>query len=121
MNFYPCNFSISLDAPEITHISNDQIVNEGDEVTLNCIADGNPEPRITWTRVSDKSVITFPLTTKEQDEGYYRCTADNGIGRPVTSDVLIVVSSKCFNQHVIHKLILSRPSGGGGPNSVATC
>ena len=111
----------------MTHISNDQIVNEGDEVTLNCIADGNPEPRITWTRVSDKSVITFPLTTKEQDEGYYRCTADNGIGRPVTSDVLIVVGSKCFNQHVIHTLPYPDRVGEGGQillprvNYMGTC
>ena len=82
--------------PEITSISDNQTVNEGDIVSLSCTADGNPTPSITWTKVSDDSQVSFPLTiTGKQNEGLYRCTADNGIGSPVTEDITIVVYSEC--------------------------
>ena len=64
-------------------------MNESDTVTLTCTADGNPTPNITWTRVSDNSPVSFPLTITKQDEGGYRCTADNGVGSP-DSDVTFI-------------------------------
>jgi len=64
-------------------------------VLLNCSADGCPTPSITWTRLSDNSIVNLPLTISgKQDEGAYRCTAENGIGRPNSSDVYITVQSK---------------------------
>ena len=84
-----------VDPPSITNISGNQTVTVGDIVTLICTADGRPTPNITWTRLSDNSVVTFPLTiTGIQDEGAYRCTADNGIGNPAGRDVFITVQSK---------------------------
>jgi len=88
-------FALLTDPPHITYISGNQAVNEGDQVTLNCTADGKPTPNITWTRFSDNSSVTFPLTiTGKQDEGKYRCTADNGIGSLSSSVVLVNVQSK---------------------------
>jgi len=82
--------------PEITSISDNQTVNKGDLVSLNCKAVGNPTPDITWTKVSDNSDVSFPLTINgKQDEGLYRCTADNGIGSSVTEDVTIIVYREC--------------------------
>ena len=82
--------------PEITSISNNQTLNRDDSVSLNCAADGYPAPTITWTKVSDNSVVSFPLTiTGKQNEGLYRCTADNGIGSPVNEEVLIIVHREC--------------------------
>ena len=64
--------------PLITSISEDRTVNKGDLLLLRCTAGGYPAPNITWTRPSDNNVVTFPLTfTGKQDEGVYRCTADN--------------------------------------------
>ena len=68
-------------------------------MTLNCSADGNPPPVISWTRVSDNSAVVFPLTNIElQHEGTYRCTANNSVGSAVTRDVSIVVHCEYFAQ-----------------------
>ena len=61
---------------------------------LNCTADGNPPPNITWTRLSSNSHVNFPLTVRRQDEGGYRCTADNGFGIKIR-DVFITVKCEC--------------------------
>ena len=82
--------------PEIKSISENQSLSKGDSVSLNCTADGYPTPSITWTKVSDNSPVSFPLTiTGKENEGLYRCTADNGIGSPVTEDVAITVQREC--------------------------
>ena len=70
-------------------------MNKDDPVTLDCTASGYPAANITWTKASDGSVVTMPLNiTGKRDEGVYRCTADNGVGDPVSSDVSITVHSK---------------------------
>ena len=86
-----CYFFFSV-PPAITNISGNQSVTEADNVTLNCeAAVGNPEPRITWTKVSNNRVVTFPLVISRRDQGYFRCTADNGVGNPATKDVFVTV------------------------------
>ena len=78
--------------PKIIHVSANQTVNEGDNVTLDCTADGNPSPIISWTKLCDNSVVTMPISgIRRQDEGGYRCTANNGIRNPVSGDVFITV------------------------------
>ena len=84
------------DTSRITNISGEQIVNEGDEVSLLCLAEGNPAPTITWKKVADNTRVKFPLTIRgSQDEGMYRCTAENGVGSPVTKFVNLTVRCKC--------------------------
>ena len=83
------------DSAVITHISGNHTVNETDVVTLICSAEGMPTPSISWTRVSDNSHVSFPLNiTGKQDEGGYRCTADNGIGNPASQVIYIIVESE---------------------------
>ena len=74
---------------------NDTIVNDTDKVTLDCQADGYPSPTIRWIFVSNKSFVpgTFRITGR-QEEGFYRCIADNGVGNPATRDVFITVLRK---------------------------
>ena len=70
-------------------------MNETDVVTLSCSAEGMPTPSITWTRVSDNSSLSFPLIiTGKEDEGGYRCTADNGVGNLATQIVYVFVESE---------------------------
>ncbi|XP_068734421.1 neural cell adhesion molecule 2-like [Montipora capricornis] len=81
--------------PNITGISANQTVDEGNDLTLNCNTIGTPEPNTTWTRLQDYGVVSMPLTNiRRQDEGGYRCTASNGIGNPVYKDVFITVHYK---------------------------
>ena len=83
------------DAPNVTNISRNTTVNESDTVTLICRADGNPTPSITWTRVSDNIPVFFPLTiTGKEDEGGYRCAADNGVGNPDSEVTFINVQCR---------------------------
>ena len=91
-------FSLLKDMPNIIFISGNQTLIKGDSVSLNCTADGYPTPSIAWTKVSDNSPVLFPLTiTGKQNEGLYRCTADNGIGSPVAEEVAIIVHRECCN------------------------
>ncbi|XP_022809441.1 hemicentin-2-like isoform X2 [Stylophora pistillata] len=78
--------------PNITRIMNDTEVNETDLVTLDCQANGDPSPVIRWIFVSNMSIVpeTFRITGK-QDEGFYRCIANNSVGNPSTRDVYITV------------------------------
>ena len=81
------------DPPKITHIMNDTIVNDGNTVTLDCQADGYPSPTIRWIFVHDNSNVTGLLyITGKEKEGFYRCIAENGVGRDESSrDVYITV------------------------------
>ena len=73
-------------------MSSDQTITAPAELTLNCSADGKPEPTITWTRVSDNTVVNMPLTiTEEKNEESYRCTADNGVGKNLTKVLNITI------------------------------
>ena len=84
--------------PSIVHISDNQTVTKGDDVKLNCTANGSPDATINWTRLSENITVEMPLTNiTRQEEGGYRCTADNGIGSPATKDVFITVKCEYWN------------------------
>ena len=69
-------------------------------MTLKCIAEGKTKPNITWTRLSDNSVATMPLTNiSRHDATDYRGKANNGVGTAAKRDVSIVCSvPKCCNE-----------------------
>ena len=78
-----------LDAPKITHISTPHILSRPEMLTLNCTADGNPEPNITWTRLPNGETVNMPLNvTGNKYATVYRCTASNEIGT-VFKDALV--------------------------------
>ena len=93
------------DPPEFNSFSSDVVVVEGDtdpSVTLECIADGEPTPNITWTKVytngNDSGVLgtgnKFVLETNRSNSGTYRCTAYNGIGTAPNRTVKVEVNCK---------------------------
>ncbi|XP_015777383.1 PREDICTED: fibroblast growth factor receptor 3-like isoform X2 [Acropora digitifera] len=78
--------------PPSNIFASDQTVTAPRELTLNCLADGKPTPTIFWTRVSDNTNVSMPLNiTGGKNEESYRCTADNGIGNPLTKVVKISI------------------------------
>ena len=95
-----------LDAPEITYISAPATLNGVETLTLNCTADGNPEPTITWTRLPNGIILNMPWTvTGKAHAGGYRCSASNIIGT-VTKDTSITVNRM---YHVIGWYLLAYP------------
>ena len=92
---FPCWLSVP---PSISEITGKTVI-EGGNVTLKCLAKGKPTLSITWTRLSDNSVVTMPLINMSRhDVREYRSTADNGVGTPATRDVTIDVQCKCCNE-----------------------
>ena len=92
-----------LVSPRITNISGN-IVTEGGNTTLKCLAEGEPRPTTTWTRVSDGSIISGTLVNviRQHANVSYRCTAENGVGRPATRDVFVDVQCECCNFKFIY-------------------
>ena len=86
----------------ITEISGNRTVKEGDNLNLISKATGRPEPNITWTKekpgnqgntvvVQEGKVLTI-TNINRTDAGNYTCTADNGFGKPVNQTVYVNVA-----------------------------
>ncbi|XP_047483860.1 hemicentin-2-like [Penaeus chinensis] len=66
----------------------------GRTATLGCNGTGNPEPNITWTKEGRQLKVGQNLTivnAKPEDNGKYRCTASNGVGRPASTTITLEV------------------------------
>ena len=70
-------------------------MNQNDTVNLTCTATGNPEPSMNWTKLTENREVKMPfIVSGKQDEGYYRCTAGNGVPSPDNRTVFIFVESE---------------------------
>ena len=69
---------------------------EGEDLSLECLATGNPTPEVYWIRTNDNSVITkssklmLSNITKTYS-GVLQCVAWNGIGSNASANVTLNV------------------------------
>ncbi|XP_075449764.1 limbic system-associated membrane protein isoform X6 [Ascaphus truei] len=85
--------------PKISNISSDVTVNEGSNVTLVCIANGRPEPMITWRHLTPtarefewgEEYLEIQGITREQS-GKYECKATNEIAAADMKQVRVTVN-----------------------------
>uniref|UniRef100_A0A4W6FWB2 Ig-like domain-containing protein n=1 Tax=Lates calcarifer TaxID=8187 RepID=A0A4W6FWB2_LATCA len=86
----------SLDAPEFKGNTTDLIsVKEGDDVTLNCEAEGNPPPSFHWTRdgVNLMANTSNLSITQVMAGSVYTCTAHNYLGTPTKHIYVDVINT----------------------------
>ncbi|XP_035769339.1 limbic system-associated membrane protein [Neolamprologus brichardi] len=82
----------------IYQVSNDITVNEGSNVTLSCLANGRPDPAITWRLLNPSAE---PLDGEEYldiigimrtQAGRYECKASNDVATPDVKYVNVIVN-----------------------------
>jgi len=99
-------------SPHITEHPHSQIVPKNEPLTLNCMADGYPEPKYTWYK-DGEIVLTAPSSPKshrvilptgslfflnvrqnkkEQDSGIYWCEAANSVGKARSRNATLEVA-----------------------------
>ncbi|XP_042627652.1 limbic system-associated membrane protein-like [Cyprinus carpio] len=84
--------------PIIYKVSDDIIVNEGSNVTLTCLANGRPDPSITW-RLLNPSAEALDVGEYleisgiiRSQAGRYECKASNDVSTPDVKYVSVVVN-----------------------------
>ena len=74
-------------------------VNESQTAILKCVADGNPTPQVTWSKLNSSlpagrhMITSSALIVKDvrsEDDGVYRCRAENLLGSINATAKLIV-------------------------------
>lgn len=95
------------DGTTIKSVSENIIVNPGEDAMLSCSVEGKPlaDEHVKWERVGydmkAKTTTTFTNGTaylhiknaQREDVGNFRCVADNHVANPTNRDVLLIV--KC--------------------------
>ena len=89
----------SIAAPSLLQPPVETTVNESQTAILKFVADGNPTPHITWSKLNSslpagRHMITSSALivkdTRPEDDGVYRCTAENLLGSINATAKLIV-------------------------------
>ena len=93
----------SISAPSLLQRPVETTVNESQTATLKCTADGNPSPKVTWSKLNSSLPVgrhvvesSGALTVKDVrpgDEGDYSCRAENLLGS-VNATAKIIVHCK---------------------------
>jgi len=106
-DFCPCLESVTSflfivfmflpDSPSVTIQRCSTPVTEGDNVTMNCNATGNPVPNTAWIKggevVSYNKMLVIANVSRSES-GSYQCLAWNGIGNSGSKSCTIAVQCK---------------------------
>lgn len=104
---FPCLFAFIVAARILRVVPENATAYEGENVTFECVAEGDPAPAITWHRNgkpyeqtgggvdgNSHSLLQSSLTIetiRSGDEGTYECTAANGVGAAQRKSVWLEV------------------------------
>ncbi|KAL5285587.1 NPHS1.2 family protein [Megaselia abdita] len=119
-------------ATSIKSISENVIVEPGEDALLTCTVDGKPltEEHVKWERLgydmSAKTMTTFANGTsslhiknaQRSDVGNFRCIADNRVTNPTNRDVLLIVN---FAPEIDTSPGLLRAASGAGERGRLPC
>ena len=90
-----------LVAPRVQCKDSQVTLRKGESYTLRCSAQGQPNPRVSWSRRSGpaswpaQSGLSLHLARVDRTtEGEYVCTAANGVGQPAVASVSVSVLCK---------------------------
>ena len=96
----------SISAPSLLQRPAKSTTNESQTVIFKCTVDGNPLPRVTWTKINSSLPVgrhvvqsSGALIVKDVrpgDEGVYSCTAKNLLGS-VNASAKLIVQCKLFS------------------------
>ena len=105
---YNINVLRISDEPYNTIITGVTTVVENDTVTLTCSASCSPNCNNEWTKPNNAVINGGQLqfVAKRQDQGTYKCTANNGIGNDEVKQTEVQVQCECDNVFQLYVSII---------------
>ena len=104
----------SISIPSLLQRPVGTTVNESQTAILKCIADGNPTPKVTWTKLNSSLPVGRHVTTssalivknvRPEDDAVYRCRVENLLGS-VNATAKLTVQSKSVNEYYYKALFV---------------
>ena len=95
------------DPPSITYFPQSRYtVNETNNVTMICRANGVPTPKIIWKKLGNSKELAYGeqfliVDTSGSDDGTYTCTATNDLGQDSREITLNVQSKYAFDVSIL--------------------
>ena len=106
----------SISAPSLLQHPVGMTVNESQTAILKCTADGNPSPKVTWSRLNssltngrhvvESSGALIVKDVRPGDEGVYSCRAENLLGQVNVSAKLTVQCKLPLNLEVKWRVVV---------------